>query len=77
MEGAVSDSSLPSEPQGVLRVRGGCAQRGVPVRVASGPADRADGHLLRGADTVTCLAFAYLHEVVDFVTENSLTENSL
>lgn len=25
-----------------------------------------------GADTVTCLAFAYLHEVVEFVRENSL-----
>jgi len=25
-----------------------------------------------GADTVTCLAFAYLHEVVDFVKANSL-----
>ncbi len=25
-----------------------------------------------GADTVTCLAFAYLHEVMDFLKENSL-----
>jgi beta-1,4-mannooligosaccharide/beta-1,4-mannosyl-N-acetylglucosamine phosphorylase len=47
LEGHLPDPSLSPEPPGVLRVRGGCAQRGLPLRGAGGPADGPHGHLLR------------------------------